>query len=146
MFWHFFHLRTFRWHNRPVRVILVIHDLAIELVPFGSIHMATRQKVGQSIAMTIEYLDQNGQPMATQPSPDSAPVWANTSSSTETLTASPSGSSAVALAIAAGSDTVRVQLMVGGVNYQATLDVTVEAAVSSQTLTSIGIVAATPTP
>ena len=108
--------------------------------------MATTQKVGQSIDLSIEYLDQDGQPMDTNPTPDSPPVWGNASTSVETLTASPAGDSAIARAIGAGMDTIRVQMSVGGMSYQATLDVTVEDVISRQTLTSIGIVASTPSP
>ena len=108
--------------------------------------MAETMNVGQSITFSIEYRDQDGKKMETPPTPDAAPVWANTNPLAETLTASLDGNTAVATGIAAGSDTARVQLMVGGVSYEATDDVTVNAVVPTQTLTSIGIVASAPTP
>lgn len=108
--------------------------------------MATTMKVGQSSVLVIEYLDQDGKPMVTNPVPDTDPSWGNTSPSVDTVTASPTGEAATVLAIGAGSDTVRVQLSVGGVQYQATVDFTVEAAAPQQTLTSIGIIVGPPTP
>ena len=144
MCWCFSHHRRYRWHNHRIRVILVRNEFAIELIPNGVIHMAEIQNVGQSISFSIEYRDQNGKKMDTAPTPDAAPVWANSNASVETLVAAADGSSAVATGIAAGSDTVRVQLMVAGTPYEATDDVTVNAVVP--TLTSIGIVASAPTP
>ncbi len=109
--------------------------------------MATELKVGQSLPLSIEYLDQDGKPMLVLPALDGAPSWANTTPAAATLTAAPDGLSATELGVAQGTDTVRVRLFVGGAQFDATLDVTVPAPVSTgQTLTSIGIVAGTPTP
>lgn len=104
--------------------------------------MAATQNVGQSLPLSIEYLDQNGQPMRTTPTPDTAPQWANSDTATETLVASVDGKTAVATAVAAGADTVEVTLAVGGRSFTATLDVTVMPA--AQTLTSIAIIAGVP--
>jgi len=104
--------------------------------------MATSLIVGQTLPLSIAYLDQHGQPMATSPAADAPPAWANTTPATETLTASADGLTASALAVGPGSDTIRVTLAVGGVQFSATLDVTVAAAV--QTLTSVEIVAGVP--
>lgn len=108
--------------------------------------MATNVTVGQTLPLSIAFLDQNGQPMAAQPTLDSAPSWGNLDPAIETLTPSADGLTAAALALAAGSDTVRVQLTVAGAQFTATLDVSVAAGMApTQTLTSIGIVAGTPT-
>ncbi len=142
----FFHPHWCRKHHMPVRVVLSVGNLAIELIPEDIIHMATELKGGQTLPLSIEYLDQNGTPMAVSPLLDVPPSWANNTPATETLTASPDGLTASALAVAAGTDTVRVSLSVGGVQFSATLDVTVPAFAPLQTLTSIGIVAGVPLP
>lgn len=108
--------------------------------------MATTMNAGQTLPLSIEYLDQNGMVMAVTPTPDAAPVWADTTPATETLTASPSGSSASVVGLAAGTDTVHLNLSVNGNVFSATLDVTVEPGVQRETLTSIRIVPGTPTP
>ncbi len=108
--------------------------------------MATTIKVGQSLPLSIEYLDQSGNPMLTAPMPDAAPQWAQTSPSAESLTASFDGHTATAIGLAPGDDTVDVKLSVGGRSFSASLGVSVAAAAGGQTLTSIAIIAGTPTP
>lgn len=108
--------------------------------------MATEIKVGQTLPLSIRYLDQNGREMAATPIPDAPPAWGNSSPAVETLTAAPDGATASAFGLAAGSDTIRVQLAVNGIAFTATLDVTVAEVVPTQTLTSVEIVAGTPTP
>ena len=105
--------------------------------------MAVSLNVGQSLPLSIEFLDQNGQPMATAPTTDAAPAWSNTTPAVESLVAAPGGLTAQAVALAGGTDTIHLNLSVGGVAFSATLDVTV---VASQILTSIRIVPGTPTP
>jgi hypothetical protein len=95
--------------------------------------------VGHTVNCSLEYIDQNGNPMLTTPTPDAAPTWSDTDASSETLTAAPGGLTASALAIAAGSDVISVSLSVGGVAFSATLPVTVSAA--PQVLTSVEIIA-----
>lgn len=106
--------------------------------------MAATLKVGQTIPFSIAYLDQNGNPMSPPPNPDAPPAWAQLNSASESLTAAPDGNTASATGLAAGSDTIQLSLSVGGNQFTATLDVTVEAAEPTQTLTSIQIVAGTP--
>lgn len=74
--------------------------------------------VGQTATMTLSGLDQYGQPFTL--SPDSVPVWSNTTPADATLAAAPSGLSATDLAIAEGSDAVSVTLIEGGVSFSAT--------------------------
>jgi hypothetical protein len=95
--------------------------------------------VGHSVAFSIVYLDQNGNPMLTAPTPDSPPAWSDTTSATETLTPAASGLTASAVALAAGTDVVSVSVTVGGVVFSATCDVEVDAA--PQVLTSVEIAA-----
>ena len=105
--------------------------------------MATTDTVGQTLPLSLVYLDQNGAPMATPPTPDSPPSWSDTTPATETLTVAPDGMTATALAVAAGTDTVGVTVVVGGKTFSASLAVTVTPA--PQVLTSVEIVAGAPT-
>jgi uncharacterized protein YjdB len=100
--------------------------------------MATELNVGQTLQLSVAFLDQHGQPMATQPSPDAPPTWSQSSPPTATLTPSPDALSATETAVAAGSDVVSLSLLVGGHEFSATLDVTVNP--EAQVLTSIEIV------
>jgi hypothetical protein len=141
----FFHPQLWRRHHRRIRVILRVGEFSVELPAKEWIHMAITMNAGQSSNLSIAFLDQNGQPMATPPTPDAPPGWANTApASVDTLLAAPGGMTSILTGVGAGTDTVRVSLAVGGVQFAATLDVTIDAAVSQQTLTSIGIVASTP--
>jgi hypothetical protein len=95
--------------------------------------------VGHSVAFSIVYLDQNGNPMLTTPTPDSPPVWSDTTPATETLTPAASGLTASAVALAAGTDVVTVAVTVGGTSFTGTCDVEVDAV--PQVLTSVDIAA-----
>lgn len=97
----------------------------------------TTVTVGHSIALSIKFFDQNGNPMLTAPAPDAPPIWSNTTPATETLKPAADGLTCEADALAAGSDTVSLSLMVGGKAFSATLAVTVEA--EPQVLTSVAI-------
>jgi hypothetical protein len=140
----FCHPHWFRRHHHHLRVVLVVGKFAVELVPREIVHMATELKVGQTLPLSIEYLDQHGSPMVPSPVLDGPPQWANNTPATATLTGSADGLTASTLGVAAGTDTVRVTLMAGGQQFAATLDVTVVAVEPAQTLTSIGIVAGAP--
>ena len=137
----FHHHRRHRRHHHHIRVALILGNVAVELIPNGVIHMAFTLDVGKMENLAIAYFDQNGQPMVTTPTPDAAPPWSQTTPATEDLVAAADGLTAVAQGIAAGTDTIKVDLMVGGVSFSATVDVTVNPVVAAQTLTSIGIVA-----
>lgn len=93
--------------------------------------------VGHQINCTIEFLDQNGNPMVTPPVPDAPPTWTNASTATDTLTAAANGLTATDVAVAPGTDTITVDLKVGGVDFTASVGVDVTAA--PQVLTSIAI-------
>lgn len=100
--------------------------------------MSTQVSIGHTIAMSIAFLDQHGNPMITDPKTDAAPAWTNIAPTVETVVAALDGMSAVATPVAVGSDTITLNLVVGGTKFQATLDVNVIAEV--QVLTSIAIV------
>jgi uncharacterized protein GlcG (DUF336 family) len=100
--------------------------------------MATELNVGQTLQLSVAFLDQHGQPMTTQPSPDATPAWSQSSSPTATLAPSSDGLTAIEAAIAQGADTVSLTLAVGGHEFSATLEVTVNS--EPQVLTSIEIV------
>ena len=96
--------------------------------------------VGHTAGFAIEYDDANGNPMLTTPTPDSPPTWtdAPNPAGCVTFTVSADSNSATDLAVAEGVDAVGVTLMVGGVAFSATSNVTVSAA--EQVLTSIQII------
>ena len=96
--------------------------------------------VGHTASFTIEYDDQDGNPMLTTPTPDSPPTWTDAPNppGSVTFTIAPDGNSASDAAVAAGTDVVSVSLTVGGVSFSAVSNVTVAAA--PQVLTSIQII------
>lgn len=106
--------------------------------------MALNMKVGQSDTLALVFLDQNGQPMATAPTPDSVPAWTNTTPATDTLTVAADGLSATDAAVAGGTDQIGVTVVVNGQTFNAVLDVNVTPA--AQVFTNVAIVARTPTP
>lgn len=95
--------------------------------------------VGHQVQMALVYLDQNGQPMLTTPTPDAAPTWtdAPAPAGDATLAVGAGGLTAVDTAVAPGTDLVTVSLAVGGVAFSATLGITISPA--PQVLTSIAI-------
>jgi len=96
--------------------------------------------VGHNIAMSITYLDQNGNPMLTMPTPDSAPVWSKTAADTiDTLSVAASGATAELDTVAPGADTVSLSVVVAGQTFGATLDVEIDPV--PQVLTSVEIAA-----
>ena len=136
------------YHQRVTYVLLIVsvrgghhhhhrfHEIC--LIPNRRNHMTNiTVTVGHRVDFTLAFLDQHGNPMLTTPAPDAAPTWTDTTATTGTLSVSPSGLTASELAIAAGADTVSVFLMVGGVAFSASVDLTVQD--QPQVLTSIGI-------
>jgi len=95
--------------------------------------------VGHVVNCSLVFLDQNGNPMLTTPTPDAAPVWTDTTPATGTLTAAAGGLTASEQIIAAGTDTINVSLSVGGTAFTASLPVVASAA--PQVLTTVQIAA-----
>ena len=93
--------------------------------------------VGHTVACSIVYLDQNGNPMLTTPTPDAPPTWTNAQPTVDTLVVGPGGNTCTVDAIAAGIDVVTLNLAVAGVSFSATLQVSVHTA--PQVLTSVTI-------
>lgn len=93
--------------------------------------------VGHQVACTIIYLDQNGNPMLTTPTPDAPPAWTNGNTAVDTLTVAADGLTCQINALTVGSDTVSLSLAVGGKSFSASLSLAVQAA--PQVLTSIAI-------
>lgn len=114
------------------------------LVNQGKDTLMLNVTVGHSAALSIVYLDQNGNPMLTTPTPDPAtppatnPTWTDAPSAAgvDTLTSNADGTATLA-ALAPGSDNVSVTVTVGGVAFSASLAVAVAA--PPQVLTSIAI-------
>ncbi len=133
------HPRWCPWHHHHHRwsLVLFVQDVYIYLSPKENLHMAVTLSVGHTLNMALAFLDQSGNPMLTPPTPDSPPGWTDTTSSTETIVPAASGLSCVGTPVAPGTDTVSVAVVVGGVSFSATLDVTVTAA--PQVLTSVAI-------
>lgn len=136
--------RRHRHHHRrhPVRILFTVGvsgepAFSVILEPGKKAHIMTKVTVGHKIALAIVYLDQNSNPMLTTPTPDSPPVWANTTPATETLVAAADGLSANTTALAVGTDAVSLTVVVGGVSFAASLSVEVDAA--PQVLTSVAI-------
>jgi hypothetical protein len=95
---------------------------------------------GHSDSMSIVYLDQFGQPMIVNPTPDTPPSWSNAPapSNDDTLTvAGPGNLTAVLAALAAGTDTVTLNVVVGGATFTAIQPVNISAA--PQVLTAVEI-------
>ena len=94
---------------------------------------------GHTVELILVFLDANGNPMLTTPTPDAPPAWtdAPSGSGVDTLTVAPDSLSAAMAALAPGTDTVSVALSVGGVQFSASIGITVSPA--PQVLTSIEI-------
>jgi hypothetical protein len=125
-------------HGHRGHVVLYVNDIGIILEPHKRAKLMVTVTVGHKINCSIGFLDTNGNPMLTPPTPDAIPTWTNTTPASETLVASGDGLTAVATALAAGSDAINLALAVGGVAFTASLAVTVQAA--PQTLGSVSIV------
>jgi hypothetical protein len=95
--------------------------------------------VGDTVGFAIAYFDQNGNPMVTTPTPDSPPTWSDTNTAVGDLSQSADGTTAQESIVGAGTDSVSVNLTVGGVAFTAELTITASAA-TTQTLSSIEIV------
>jgi hypothetical protein len=126
----------FRHRHRP-RVVLFVNDVGIILEPRERTHLMVTVTVGHKINCSIGFLDQNGNPMLTKPTPDAPPSWTNTAPASETLVAAPDGLTAVATAVAAGSDEIDLSVTAGGTVFKALVAVTVQAV--PQTLGSVVI-------
>lgn len=106
----------------------------------GKNHMAAvTVNVGHVVNCSLLFLDQNGNPLQTTPTPDAPPAWSDSTPATGTLTVAPGGLTASETAVAVGSDVISVSLAVAGVSFSATLPITVTPA--PQVLTAIAIAA-----
>ena len=100
----------------------------------------TTMTVSHTDNLSIAYFDQHDNPMPTTPVPDSAPTWTNAPSTTgvDTLTVDTGGLTAHVAAMAAGTDTVTLTFISGGVTFTATDAITITAEPS--VLTRVAIV------
>lgn len=101
--------------------------------------MAATNTVGAAapLGLAIGFLDQHGNPMQVNPTPDSPPTWTNTVPADETLAVSADGLTCAATAVAAGADEIDTSVIVGGKTFGASIAVTVVA--QPQVLTSVVI-------
>jgi hypothetical protein len=109
------------------------------LFPGDNPPMDATLSVGHKLNLSIEYLDQHGNPMLTTPTPDAPAAWSNTTPAVETLAVAADGNSAVATPVAPGTDAVNLAVTVGGAAFVAALNVTVTP--EPQVLTSVAIAA-----
>lgn len=134
-----FHVRR---RQRPSFLLLVITtnaaEFGVELEPFERAQMSTAVNVGHTVGLKIAFLDTNGNPMLTPVTPDTPPVWSNSSPAVGSLAAAGDGLSATESAIAPGTDVVSLSVTVGGKSFSATLAIDVSAA--PQVLGSVQIV------
>jgi hypothetical protein len=140
-------MSSWRPHRRPHSIAIIARmgrKVIISPSKKGRNQMSTptpiSMSVGHSAALSIVYLDQNGNPMVVTPTPDSPPSWTNAPNPTgdDTLTpASPGDTVATLTANAAGTDTVTVSVTVGGAVFAATLPVNISPA--PQVLSSVQI-------
>lgn len=143
--WHPHHRHNQRLAN--VMLVIKVHTghhrhrrYVTYLTPNRRTHLSNViVTVGHTVSFTLVFLDQNGNPMLTTPTPDAPPAWTDTTPATGTLTAAPDGLSASEVTTAVGGDTVSVSLAVGGTSFSASIGVTVQAA--PQVLTSVDILA-----
>jgi hypothetical protein len=133
--------RYFRRHRRQVlkSVVIIARVKHHHHLSWRTKMSSIKVTVGHSVAYSLAFLDQNGNPMIVTPKPDAAPVWSNTTPATEMVTAAADGLSATGAALAAGTDVVSVSLAVSGTSFSDSIDVEVDAA--PQVLTSVKIVA-----
>jgi hypothetical protein len=124
-------------HHRVAAVLFSVDNFSALIEPNQEITLMTDITLGHGLDLSITYLDQDGNVMLTTPTPDSPPVWSNTTEATETLIVAADGLTAQTTSVAVGADTVSVTATVGGVAYSASLIVNVQA--PPQVLTSIAI-------
>jgi hypothetical protein len=117
--------------------MFVVDGVGVIINPGQKEHLMTTVTVGHNIALSIVFLDANGNPMLTTPTVDSPPVWTNTTPATETLKPAADGLTCEADTLAAGTDVVNLVAVVAGTSFSATLAVEVDAA--PQVLTSVAI-------
>ena len=117
-------------------VLFYVNGVGVQLNPFFRENLMTKVNVGHSVALSIKYLDQNGNPMITPPTPDASPpiLWL---SAKVVGTLVPSGATATYNATAPGNDDVEVQVQIGGTLFTASLAIEVDAV--PQVFTSIAI-------
>jgi len=113
----------------PAYVQFTVNNQSLVLLPNRKNVMAlTKLSIGHNAVFSITFLDQNGNPMLTPTTPDSVPTWSNTTPATETITVAGDGLSAQGTTVAVGTDTVSVVAVVGGVTFNASADIEVDAA------------------
>lgn len=104
--------------------------------------MAKTVTAGKTVPLSIGFLDQFGAEFVPTPTPDSPPTWTQANPAAGALSFSADGLTGhYAAANAAGADTVTMTVMVGGVIFSATLDISVVGAAPAPILTSVVIIA-----
>lgn len=128
----------------PIGLLIKVDQQPVQLVRLsatGRVRLMQTVTVGHKLQCTIVYLDANGNPMQTTPTPDAPPTWTSAPSpaNTDSLTVSADGTECDVNALNPGSDTLSLDVKVGGQSFTATLGIQVNAA--PQVLTSVQILA-----
>lgn len=130
-----------RHHHHHRHVILTVDGVGVVLNPNQETHIMLTVSVGHTVAMSYVVRNQHDNPMTVQPAADVSPppTWTNSPSdpAVDALTAAGDGQTAQLAANAVGTDTVKFSVNIGGVNFQATLDVTVSPEVEVATSVTI---------
>lgn len=100
---------------------------------------AVNVNVGHTVSLGLLFVDQHGNPMLVQPTPDASPsvAWSDDNAAAGKLTAN--GATATDLAVAPGIDNVTVHVSVGGQALVGTLAINVQA--EPQVVSGVEIVA-----
>jgi hypothetical protein len=125
--------------NRRFFVILIVNETSILMRPNEETIMATIVTIGHKLNLSIQVLDQHGNPMLDPSVYDAEPVWANTTPATETLSVAAGGQTATGTPVSVGTDLVSLSFAIGGKEFTASLAVEVDA--EPQVATSAIIVA-----
>lgn len=103
----------------------------------------TSLTTGQTLPLSIEFDDATGAAMPPSVT-DSPPVWTSGDPTIATVAAAADGLTALLTPVAVGGVVVTLVVLVAGVSFQASLTVAVNAV--APVLTSVKIIAGTPTP
>ena len=125
MLWRRHHFRN--RDRRRFFVFLTIGNTSILLTPNEENFAMTTLSIGHTLGLSIQVLDQHGNPYLAPVSYDAAPAWSNTTPATETLSVATDGQTATGTPVAPGLDTVSVSFAIGGKVFNATLAVEIDA-------------------
>lgn len=107
--------------------------------------MAISLRVDQTLPLSIAFADAHGNPIPTPPPLDGPPVWTVSDGAVATVAASADGLTAVVTPATEGAVSISIVVMIGGVSFNAAVDITVTAA-AVPAVASVSIVVGVPVP